>query len=469
MNLRLAALIFCFLFFITGCVNYVGIHAQAKPITATQLATQKTYKIAEKSSSYNWWMTLRDKQLNHLISVAVADSPTMKIAQSRLLRAQAIAEASVAPLWPTIDASGYVQRQRFSQRGLAPPPFNGRTFNILDLGLNFNYEIDFWGKNREALAARVSEACAAQADVAQARLVLSAAVANAYFQVQSNQQQVMLARRIANQQQQLMEIIRDRTLHGITSDIPLKTSIADAEAARLAVDQYAEAEQIARHQLAVLLGDNPFTTDIKTTKLAYQHYKLPAFLPANLLANRPDIMVARLQMEAAAHEVNVAKARFFPNVNLTALFSYQRVGYGNLFAPGNQNNAVTGAIDLPIFDAGARRANLRLNYADYDAAVNTYNQAILTALQEVADQATTLRSLTRQINTQGDVIGATQHNYKLINSRYNHGVVDYVQVLEIKNLLLQQQATQINLQARYLLSMVAMIKALGGTDLTGQG
>ena len=133
----------------------------------------------------------------------------------------------------------------------------------------------------------------------------------------------------------------------------------------------------------------------------------------------------------------MSKARFFPDINLGVLFSYQSIIVGQLFNPQNENNAVTGAFDLPIFDAGARRANLGVRYAEYDLAVNEYNKTILTALREVADQLSQIHTLNSQLAAQNTALTATRHNYKLYSSRYNHGIADYVQVLESRQLLIQ--------------------------------
>src|SRR5882672_6044218 len=109
----------------------------------------------------------------------------MQIAEARVRQTMNLADYAEAPLWPEVDFSGYVQRQKFSEFGVVPPPFNGKTFNIGELGLNFNYELDFWGKNRELLAARISEEYAAAADATEARLIISSAVANTYFRLLS--------------------------------------------------------------------------------------------------------------------------------------------------------------------------------------------------------------------------------------------------------------------------------------------
>jgi len=451
---------------LSGCVYYGDIHGHSDPVSPCCLMNKHVYRVPHHTMADRaaWWHRFHDPQLDQLINVALCHSPTMKQAEARIRLANSLADAAATSLWPSIDFSGYVQRQRFSQFGLAPPPFNGRTFNIGTLAFNFNYEFDFWGKNRELLASRISEVCAAEADDAQARLVLSAAVAGVYFQLLGDIKAVQLTKRNLEFTREISAIVVDRAKNGIESDIPVKSAVADTEGASLVVEKYKQLEALARNQLAVLLGDNAMATQIKTRPFTYHvyHVHLPACLPANLLAHRPDIYASRSRVEAAAHLINVTKARFFPDINLNGLFSYQSVGLGHLFDRVSQNNAITGAVDLPIFDAGLRRAELRSNYAEYDLAVNQYNQTILTALREVADQAATLKALRAQLRSENNALLATQRNDHLFMSRYQHGVIDYVPVLEMREVLVQQQITQLNLEVNQLRAVVDMIKALGG-------
>ncbi len=460
-------LLFC-LINLAGCAYYGDMHSSSEPLTTDTLTNHHTYRPSTtqiENTKNDWWKVFKDPELNQLIDVALADSPTMKIAESRVRKAQQFANKAYSSLWPSLDFSGYVQRQRFAEFGLVPPPFNGRTFNISDLGFNFNYEFDFWGKNRSILAARVSEECATQADLAQAQLILSAAIANTYFQLLNNIEQEKIAREDAHASQEITNIVVDRAKNGIESDIPVKNALAHEQSAKLAVQQFKQAQMLSRNQLAFLLGKNPFTTEIINRPFKYRAHSihLPENLPAHLLIQRPDLFAAKARATAAAKQINVAKAYFFPDINLNGLFSYQTAA-GHLFDPGSQNNAGTLAFDLPVFDAGARRANLGIKYAEYDVAINSYNQTLLRALREVADQLSIIQTVKQQILSQNNAVTAVRTNYKLFNSRYKHGIVNYEVVLETKELLLEYHAEQIQLQTRHLQAMVDMMKALGGND-----
>lgn len=347
------------------------------------------------------------------------------------------------------------------------PPFNEIVFNkarIANLGLNFNYELDFWGKNRETFAGRLNEAFAANMDLAETRLVLSSTVASTYFELQNDIIQQQLAKENVRLLKELEDIVLDRAKQGIQSDIPLKTAISNTQAARLSIEDYKRMELQSRHQLAVLLGKNPFNTQINTEKFSYnkKQLALPEVISTNVLARRPDIAASRALTEAAAHQINVARAAFFPDINLSGILNLQSFYFTRFFHVALQTEGVKAALSLPIFDAGARRANLGTKYAEFELAVNQYNQTILNALQEVTNQMAALKTLGQQIQDQTKALDTTLSNYKLFRSSYTAGIIDYVQVLEIKQLLVQQRATLYGLQTRQKQAFVALLAALGG-------
>lgn len=460
------ALLFTGLF----CVSALGgckLYQVTPPMSATDLAVQHVYKIPKKSKIKCHLTRFNDPQLQQLISVALVDAPNMRSAAARVARARQVAKGAYSALWPSADLKGSLTHDHFSFQGTVPPPFNELIFNkanLAEIALNFNYELDFWGKNREGLASRLDEAFAAQMDLEETRLLLSSTVATAYFELQNDILQQQLAKENVRLLKELEDIVLDRAKQGVESDIPLKTAISNTQSARLLVEDYKRAEMQSRHQLAVLLGKNPFNTKIATTKFTYnkKQLALPAIIPANVLAHRPDIASARALTEAAAHQINVARAAFFPNINLSGLLSLQSLNFSQLFHLSVQTEGVKGALELPIFDAGARRANLGVQHANFTLAINQYNQTILNALREVTDQLAALQTLNKQVQDQSTALSTTKTNYQLFHSRYAHGIIDYVQLIEIKQLLVQQKATLYSLQTRQKQALVALLAALGG-------
>jgi NodT family efflux transporter outer membrane factor (OMF) lipoprotein len=425
----------------------------------------------KKNMSCAWWTRFHDPQLNQLIQTALTDSPRLQIAESRVRQAQQFAALAHSDLLPSVVGYGDIARERITSTGIFPPPIGGNRYTETNFGLNFNYEFDFWGKNRQVLASRVSLQRAAQADWEESRLVLATSVTSTYFQLQSSIYELQLAEAILRQQQELLNIITVRAHHGVASDIPVTTATGDMETLKISVAQLREQVKISQHQLAALLGKNPFNTVIHVRKFAYDArlVAIPKVIPANLLARRPDLIAARLRMEAAAHEINAAKARFYPNINLLALLSLQAFDLPKAFELPSRDNSIGAAIDLPVFDAGARRANLGSKYAEYDNAVGSYNETILTGLREVADEASRLNSISAQQLAQKSVLRSAVRNYDLVLAQYQHGIVDYTNVLQSRTSMLRERNEQTDLQTQHLKSMIAMIKALGGTYIKVEG
>jgi NodT family efflux transporter outer membrane factor (OMF) lipoprotein len=459
---------------LTSCVNYAGIHGASHPLDNEMLKSSYSDEPTQHVKTVqaaDWWHIYHDPKLNTLVAAALRDSPNLQMAKSRLATSQHIAEAAGSSLWPQLDASGSIQRERLTENTFFPPPFGGNNYTETNIGLNFNYELDFWGKNRSIIAARTNDAKAAAAEVAEARLILAAAVSSNYFQLQYELSAIKLYRDIVKQRQEMLKIVALRARHGIVSDIPMTTANADLQSALIAMTSLQQQVKLTTHELAALAGQNPFTTSIDVTPFAYRQniLRMPKSIPANLLARRPDIIAACWRMQAAASLVNASKARFYPNVNLLALWSYQSFILSKAFDSGSRDSYIGAAVDLPIFDAGRRRANLSAQYAEFDTAQEQYNQTLLNALRDTADQVAILHALNKQEHDQSYSLSAIKKNYQLTQARYKHGINDYMSVLEIQGALLNQQNAQIQLRAQQIKATVAMIKALGGNYLIIEG
>ncbi len=452
---------------VSGCVNYIGIHEHSAPYTATDLAVRHDYTLPTPMFSIrngSWWEIFKDQQLNELITTALECSPDMQIAQNRLQRARHIAEAAGASLWPTIDFNGYIRREHFSKNYIYPPPLGGSTRNVGNLSVNLNYDIDFWGKNRETVAANVSEAQAALADLAEARLMISSAVASSYFQLRYDLALLELLKTIVRERQELLKLINLRASHSLTSVIPVGEAQIQVNTWELLVAQTQQYIEIQKQQLAVLMGDNPLTTQFQVKKFSYQPklLTLPPILPSRLLERRPDIAASRWRVEAAKHWVHVEKALFFPDVNLMAFFSFQSIGLNKLFSFSSRDYAIQAAFYLPIFDADYLRSSLKERYDEYDAAVNQYNQTILTALQQVANGLSSLYYVKVQIDQQSQAEAIAKNNYHRNYLLYQHGINDYTQVLVAQASWFYQQLFLWEFEILHIQATITMIHALGG-------
>jgi len=412
-----------------------------------------------------WWTAYGDVQLSALIDEALAGSPTLAEAQARLARALAVAQVAGAPLQPQLSASASITEQRQSLNYLSPRAVTPDGWN--DYGratLDFSWELDFWGKNRAALAAATSEAEAARAEAAQARLVLTTAIAAAYAELarlHAARDTAQAARDVRAKTVDLFQRRRDNGLETLGSVKQVESRRASAEADLLLID---EQLVLQRHRIAALLGAGPdrgLAITPPTVNLA-QPFGLPGELSAQLLGRRPDIVAARLRAEAAASRIAQSRASFYPNVNLVAFIGVQSLGLDMLTKNGSSFGSVGPALSLPIFDGGRLRGQLRGSEAEYAAAVASYDRTVVQALQDVADAAASRRALGGQLARTDEAVDAAREAWRIQNNRYAGGLANYLDVLTAEDTLLNNLRAQTDLQTRSFALDVALVRALGG-------
>lgn len=467
-----AALLHCALAAaLAGCASFSGIHGEAREIAPQSLAfdAQSAADGAFVPGDWpraDWWAMFGDPKLDALAQRALAGNPTLRGAEARVRAANALADAARSTLYPTLDLNASATRQRLSANDIFPPPYSGSWVNQGRVTLDFNYEFDFWGKHRAELDAALGSARAAAADAAAARLVLAAAVAQTYFQLQADLASLAVARQTLTERAGLLELNRVRAQRGLEPAIAVRQSDQQVAASRVEVSAAEAAVQLDRHGLAALLGLGPGTTlevepELRTRDAALA---LPANLPADLLARRPDIAAQQLRVEAAAARIGAAKADFFPNINVAAFVGLGATSFHglDLFTAASRVVGVGPALHLPIFEAGRLQAGLRGRYAEYDAAVERYNATLVDALRQVADRIASLRAVKRQLDEQANALAAAEDSYRLTLDRYRAGLTSYLDVLVNEERLLAERVGRVRLQGRSLALTVDTIRALGG-------
>src|SRR5262249_38198894 len=412
-----------------------------------------------------WWSLYDDPQLNGLIAEALAGSPSIAVAEARLRRAQATVQIQRSTELPQIAGNAAISEQKQSYNYLSPPAFTPQGWN--DYGrasLDFSWELDFWGKNRAALAAATSDANAAQADAAQARLTLSTAIASAYAELAHEYLVLDTAQSALTVRTQTADLFRNRLENGLET----RGSVRQVEARRAAAeaDVLSLEEQIAlqRNRIAALMGAGPdrgLTINRPHINVT-RDLTLPSELAADLLGRRPDIIAARMRAEASAQRIKQARAAFYPNVNLAAFVGVQSLTLDMLTKSGSSIGSAGPAVTLPIFTGGRLRGQYRGAEADYAEAVANYERTVVQALQEVADAAVSQRALAPQIARIGDAVQAAQDAWRIQNNRYEGGLATYLDVLNAQDYLLSNLRTQADLRSRALSLDVALIRALGG-------
>ncbi|MDN5842430.1 MAG: efflux transporter outer membrane subunit [Alcaligenaceae bacterium] len=410
-----------------------------------------------------WWTQYQDPQLDALIDQALAGNPSLDIAQARVRMANAAVRGARAVQWPQVNAQYSLTRQRYSENYIYPPPLGGSMNTDNSLQLRVDFDVDLWGKNRSLAAAAQSRALAAAAGLQQARNTLIAATTQSYFQLQNALAQAEAIESIVGKLREALSITRDRFRNGLGTQVDVDQADSAVSAAQVQLGQVRNNAELLRNQIAALTAVSP----ARGQKVMLRHggplpTGVPESLPMELLGRRPDIVAARLQVEAAGSEIAAAKADFYPNINLSAFVGFMSLGMGELLHGGSKFYGIGPAISLPIFHGGALNAELEGRRGARDLAIAQYNQTILTAVHEVANAGTSIRNLKQQIRDQEASTKAITSAYDIALKRYKGGLGNFVQVLLAQNEVLKQTVQTADLHARAYILDAQLATALGG-------
>ncbi|WP_230459445.1 efflux transporter outer membrane subunit [Burkholderia ubonensis] len=423
----------------------------------------------------DWVAQLQDPQLDQLVAEALQQNPDLQVAQARLRIAQAQLKQFDALTGLTGTAGATVNRARMPQPGdVADVTIGGYKVPVQIFGdpaaspssvfVALNYQLDLWGRNKAATKSLMSLRDAARVEADQVRLAMSTAIVAVYCQLD----QAYAARDLLQQKlrvsQRVTTVLRERTARGI--DNAYDASDASIKRSRLLGQIALNDEQIklAQLQLGVLSGRGPE----RGLALQRPHVgkfsdaALPARLPADLLGRRPDIVAARLRVEAAYANADSTRAQFFPDVNLIGLGGVFALTPASLFSRDALAGSVGPAVSLPIFDRGRLKAKLGADVAQADVAIGLYNKTVDDALGQVAQLVTSLQTSQTLIAQQQDAVAAAQKIVQIATDRHRRGLLMQKDVDVAELTLIDERAQLIDLLGKQRTLRVGLIGALGG-------
>ncbi len=463
---RLRPLVAAVSFALTACASFPHLAPAPQPKQATDYAAERS--LAASSANWpgtDWWRAYGDPQLDRLITEALADAPSLKEAQARLHRAVASTAVARAAGLPSLTASGRAADAKQSYYQGFPPQFVTKGYQSTgSVSLDFNWELDFWGRNRAAVAAATSDARAAAAEAGEARLVLSTSVAAAYADLARLYADRDVAARTIDSQNQTSAQVTDRVNNGLAALAEQRE--AEAEPLQSQAELTSIDEQIALVQdgIAALLGQGPDRGLSLERPAAFvpKAFGLPDNLPAELIGRRPDVVAARWRAEASASRIKRDKAAFYPNVNLAGVIGAAALPLHDLTNNGSGVGSIGPALTLPLFEGGVLRANLDASEAARDEAVATYDAAVIEALRQVADVATSFRSLSVELRQSSAALERSEDAYRMAGIRYRTGLSTYSALLQVEQGVLIRRRAVADLQARAFALDIALVRALGG-------
>ncbi|GJI99037.1 outer membrane protein [Duganella caerulea] len=445
-----------------------------------------------------WWTAYHDPQLDALIKQALASAPTLDVAAAHIGSARSALSRSAADLG--LDVSGYAgaNRQRYSGTGLFPAPIGGAWFTAETLRLEARYNFDWWGKNRAQVAAAVGELNAGRAEYAEAERTLAAAIAQSYFRLQGAWARLANNEQLAATQTALVQDKAKRIAGGLANSDEQRAAEAELSQIRKQHAQLTADIGREREALRALIGaDSGALADLKPQPQGSAAYTLagadsgapvgakpqpsgsalagltarpmgspahalPARLGMELLARRPDLQAARWKLEASLSRIDAAKAAFYPDVNLTGSIGLDTIKLEDLLQSASRTFYLGPTLTLPLFDSRRLDAQLDGARTGRNERIAEYNQAVVDAVREVAQDGVQLQGIERQISEQAASTNTARAQLASAQARLTHGLADRAAALNAQLALLKQQDADLYLQQVQLLAEVALTNALGG-------
>jgi NodT family efflux transporter outer membrane factor (OMF) lipoprotein len=411
-----------------------------------------------------WWRGFEDAQLDRLIRQALSDNPGLAQASARLRLAESQAAAAHAAQLPGAKLTAGETRLKVPE-GFPQALAGGQTVWLGDAGAVLSWDLDLWGGRRDAAVQTRALAQAASLDIEHARLLLAGALVQSYIELDRSYALADIAERNEAQRQDILDITRRRLAAGLDTRVELREAEGALPQARLALTQAQSAQALAIHQLAALGGHGADAyAGIGRPQLHLEAaLPLPAQLPINLLARRPDVIAARARIEAADAGKRAAKAAFYPNVTLTALAGFASFSLTDLLGARSFGYGAGPGFSLPLFDGGRLRAQYRGNEAGLDQAVADYDDTVVRAVHQAADQLSLIDALSAELIEQRESLGAAEEAYRLAEERYRAGLAGYLTVLNAETEVLDERRQQVDLSASLALARVTLLLAVGGS------
>ena len=453
---------------LNGCA--VGPDYQRPPVEVPKNWKEAVPRDAE--SRARWWEIFGNPELNALEAQALVANQTLKGAVARVEEARQIARISAADFYPTITFDPTATREGYPANRLTTipqtktlPPF---TSNLFTVPLDLTYEVDVWGRVRRSYEAAKEEAQASAADYQTVLLTLTSDVAQNYFLLRSLDAEIALLKSTVQLRKEALDLVRYRFEGGVANQLELsqaETDLATTEAQAIALEQRRAQLEDA---LAVLLGKPASEFSMPREPLGVLPPVIPAGLPSDLLERRPDVAQAERLMAASNARIGVAKAAFFPSIQLTGSAGFQSTDLASLFKWENRMWAIGSGLFTPIFEGGRIRANYEASKAQYEQAVATYRQQVLVAFRDVEDALAGIRVLADQAQAQARAVTSARKTTEVATLRYREGLSNYLEVVDAQRTQLDNERGAVQILGQRFASSVLLVKALGGGWTSGE-
>lgn len=456
---------------VSGCSMIPAYERPAAPVAVTYpshagsagMADPANALAAQSASTMAWQTFFADTRLQGLIELALVNNRDLRVAVLNIEQARAQYQIRRADQLPTIN--GVIGGSR-------TPSASGGVTSLYSAGLQATaYELDFFGRVSSLKEAALNQYLATEEGRKTTQITLIASVANAYLSLLADDELLEITRQTLATREESVRLSKLRFDNGVTSELDFRQAESLVEAARVSLAQQQRQRALDENLLTLLVG-SPLAAQLPaaaspasmTAPLAQMQplVDVPAGLPSDLLASRPDIRQAERQLLAANANIGAARAAFFPRIALTAGAGSASSQLSGLFKSGSWGWTFAPSLTLPIFDAGRNQANLEVSKVTRDIAVAQYEKSIQTAFREVADALASRTTLAGQLRASQAQANAESIRLRLSDLRYQNGVSSYLDLLDAQRSLFAARQAVVQTRLAQLQSQVGLYRALGG-------
>jgi NodT family efflux transporter outer membrane factor (OMF) lipoprotein len=409
-----------------------------------------------------WWLVFQDPMLNDLEAQIQDANQDLQAAIARFENARAAVEYARASLFPVVTGNASSLRERESRNrpliGATSPTYYGDHV----VGLDATYEVDVFGRLRNAATAAEVSAEASADDLQTLNLSLHAELAADYFQLRGSEALMRLLVSTIKAYQEALDLTTQRFEGGVAGEIDVQEARAQLKAAQAALADATLARAKTEHAIALLIGRAASDFSLPESEFIGQPPAIPAGMPSLLLERRPDIAEAERDIAARNAQIGVARAAYFPVFDLTADGGYEGSKNSTVFKSASQFWSFGPSAVMTVLDFGQLDALDTEAHANYDAAVANYRQTVLGAYRDVEDSLAGVRYYDQEAADETEAVKAADRALELANDRYAGGVATFLDVVTSQAISLQDEATVVNTFVQQMNARVALIKALGG-------
>jgi NodT family efflux transporter outer membrane factor (OMF) lipoprotein len=416
-----------------------------------------------------WWETFQDPELDALVNQALVENHSIKQAWARLRQIQAIAVQTRSSVYPSLNLTSSVshtRQEKTVQAGTGGPgsPAGGETSDTSEyysLGVASSYEIDLWGRIRSADEAARLDVSASREDLNTVATTIASQVAQQWINIVSQRMQKQLLKQQLEVNQTYLELVELRFNKAMVSALDVFQQRQIVAQVKAQIPLVEAREQLFLHQLNALLGSPPKASIHLTRRAMPVLNPVPATgLPADLLANRPDVRATGLRLKAADWNVAAAKANRLPSISLSASASYGASELDLVF--DNWMINLAGNLMAPLLDGGRRAAEVDRNEAVVDERLSAYRATVLSAIKDVEDALVNEAKQREHIQALDVQLEAARNALTEARERYRKGIIQYLPVLTQLSSVQNLERDMIQKQTDLVIYRIALYLAIGG-------